>query len=78
MSSFYRSDASQSSRYSKSGAGSSASAIARLTDTKQVTQQSAVVGNRARGSALQINGHVADRITNLNLLVPLYCVGSIS
>jgi hypothetical protein len=66
MSSFYRSDVSLTTHSSKSEAESSVSAVGRLTDAKQVTQLSAVFGNRARDSSLQINGHVADEVNNFN------------
>lgn len=67
MTSIIRSDIGLSTRFFTTGAGSVTSAVGRLTDAKQVTQLSAVVGNRARDSALQINGHVTDKINNLNL-----------
>ncbi|KAH8637246.1 hypothetical protein IG631_09081 [Alternaria alternata] len=66
MSSFYKSDFSQSNRSSKDRAGSSASAIGQLTGAKEVTQITAIIGNRARDSALQINGHVTDKINHFN------------
>lgn len=46
------------------------SAVDRLADPKKVTQLSAVIGNRARDSSLQINGHVADELNNFYL----YCL----
>jgi hypothetical protein len=67
MTSIIRSDISLSTRFFNGRAGSAASAVGRLTDAKQATQVSAVIGNGARDSALQINGHVADKINNLNL-----------
>jgi hypothetical protein len=66
MTSVMRSDVSLSTRSFKGRAGSAVSAFHRLTDAKQVTQLSAVVGNGARDRALQINGHVTDKIINLN------------
>jgi hypothetical protein len=66
MTSVIRSDTSFSARFFQGRAGSAASAVDRLTDAKQVTQLSAVIGNGARDGALQINGHVTDKINNLN------------
>lgn len=62
MTSITRSDISLSTRFPEGRA----SAVGRLTNAKQVTQLSAVIGNGARDSALQINGHVTDKINNLN------------
>lgn len=67
MTSVIRSDTSLSTRFFNGRAESAASAAHRLTDAKQVTQLSAVIGNGARDRALQINGHVAGKINNLNL-----------
>lgn len=67
MTSIIRSDISLFTRSFNGRAGSAAYAVDRLTDAKQVTQLSAVTGNGARDSALQINGHVTDKINNLNL-----------
>lgn len=67
MTSIIRSDVSLSTCFFNGRAGLAASAVDRLTDAKQVTQLSAVIGNGARDSALQINGHVTDKINNLNL-----------
>jgi hypothetical protein len=67
MTSVIRSDISLSTRFFNGRAGSAASAVDRLTGAKQAAQVSAVIGNGARDSALQINGHVADKINNLNL-----------
>lgn len=67
MASIIRSDISVSTRPFNGRARSAASAVDRLTDAKQVTQLSAVIGNGARDSALQINGHVTDKISNFNL-----------
>ena len=69
MSMFYGSGVSHSNRSSKDRAGSSASAIGRLTNAKEVAHISAVVGNGAHDSALQINGHVADKINHVNMSV---------
>ncbi|KAF2265044.1 hypothetical protein CC78DRAFT_579726 [Lojkania enalia] len=76
MTNIIRSDISLSTRFFNGRAGSAASAVDRLTDAKQVTQMSAVIGNGARDSALQINGHVTDKINNLNfkyLIIPCHC-----
>lgn len=67
MTSVIRSDTSLTTNYFKGKAGSAACAVERLTDAKQVAQLSAIIGNTARDSALQINGHVTDKINNLNL-----------
>ncbi|OAG18676.1 hypothetical protein CC77DRAFT_205464 [Alternaria alternata] len=67
MSMFYGSGVSHSNRSLKDRAGSSASAIGRLTNAKEVAHISAVVGNGAHDSALQINGHVADKINHVNI-----------
>ncbi|KAF2657478.1 hypothetical protein K491DRAFT_677293 [Lophiostoma macrostomum CBS 122681] len=76
MTSTLGNDFSLSSRFFKSRGGSAPSAADYLTDAKQVTQLSAVIGNGAHDSALQINGHVADKINNLNfkyLIIPCHC-----
>jgi len=76
MSIFYGSDVSRSNRSSKDRAGSSAPAIGRLTDAKEVAHISAIVGNGAHDSALQINGHVADKINHVNikyLVISYHC-----
>jgi len=67
MSSFYRSDVSQSTRASKSITGSETSAVRRPTKARQVTQLSAVTGNRASGNSLQINGNVAEKASSYNI-----------
>lgn len=67
MASSIRSDISFSTRHFKTRSGLAASAVDRFTDAKQVTQLSAVIGNGAHDGALQINGHVTDKINNLNL-----------
>ena len=66
MTSVIRSDLSFSTRFFKGRGESAASVVDSFTDAKQVTQLSAVIGNGARDSALQINGDVADKINNLN------------
>jgi len=69
MSSFYRSDASQSSRSSKVMTRSDSSALGRPTKAKQSTHFSAVTGNRAYDNTLQINGNVAEKVSSYNMLV---------
>jgi len=69
MTSSIKSDSSLSTGFFNGRGGVAASAINRLTGAKRVTQLSAVIGNGAHDSALQINGHVADKINNLNLWV---------
>ncbi|PVH93652.1 hypothetical protein DM02DRAFT_732978 [Periconia macrospinosa] len=66
MSSMIRSDFSTSAASSGSRIGSAESVFGRLTDAKQVTQLSALIGNRARDSSMQINGHIGDKVNNLN------------
>ncbi|KAH7381147.1 hypothetical protein DE146DRAFT_669811 [Phaeosphaeria sp. MPI-PUGE-AT-0046c] len=76
MASIIQSDMSISTRYLRGRAESAASAVDRLTDAKHVTQLSAVLGNTARDGAMQINGHVTDKISNLNckyLIIPCQC-----
>lgn len=67
ISSDIRSDISLSSSLFKGRAGSSGPAVDRLTAAKRVTQLSAVIGNGAHDSSLQINGHVTDKINNNNV-----------
>jgi len=67
MSSFYRSDASQSSRSSKVMTRSDSSALGRPTKAKQSTHFSAVTGNRAYDNTLQINGNVAEKVSSYNI-----------
>jgi len=67
MSSFYRSDISQSTRASKSTTGSETSAVRRPAKARQMTQLSAVTGNRAYGNSLQINGNVAEKASSYNI-----------
>lgn len=69
MSSFYRSDASQSTRASRGMTRSDKSAVAHPTKAKQATQLSAVTGNRAYDNTLQINGHVAEKVSSYNVSV---------
>jgi hypothetical protein len=67
MASVIKSDFSLSSSLIDGRAGKTTSVVGRLTEGKQVTQLSAIVGNRARDRSLQINGHVTDKINNFNL-----------
>jgi len=67
MSSFYRSDVGQSTRASKSITGSETPAVWRSTKARQATQVSAVTGNKAYGSTLQINGNVWDNVNSYNI-----------
>ncbi|UPX16445.1 uncharacterized protein EKO05_0006844 [Ascochyta rabiei] len=76
MASLIRSDASLSTRFLTARIGPAASTADRLTNTKQVTQFSAVTGNGARDDALQINGHVAEKLNNFNfktLIISCHC-----
>jgi len=73
MSSFYRSDVSQSSRASKVMSKSETSAVGRPTKAKQATHFSAVTGNRAYDSTLQINGNIWDNVNSYNIVVSCNC-----
>ena len=76
MSSFYRSDVSQSSRASKVMSKSETSAVGRPTKAKQATHFSAVTGNRAYDSTLQINGNIWDNVNSYNMSVSsMLCPG---
>ena len=71
MSSFYGSDISRSIRDSKGETGSSISVLGQHAGAKRVTQQSAAIGNKAYGKSMQINGHVADKVSSYAMSVPL-------
>lgn len=64
MTSVIRSDCSISSRFFDGRTGLTVSAVDRFANNKEVRQLSAVVGNGARDTALQINGHVAENVKN--------------
>lgn len=66
MASIIRSNDSLFTAHQGGRAGSAVSALDRLAEARQVTQLSAIVGNGAHDGALQINGHVTDKINNLN------------
>ncbi|OAK96945.1 hypothetical protein IQ06DRAFT_48574 [Phaeosphaeriaceae sp. SRC1lsM3a] len=76
MASIIRSNDSLFTAHQGGRAGSAVSALDRLAEARQVTQLSAIVGNGAHDGALQINGHVTDKINNLNcnyLIIPCHC-----
>ncbi|KAF2016828.1 hypothetical protein BU24DRAFT_419891 [Aaosphaeria arxii CBS 175.79] len=67
MTSIIGSDLSLFTRFFDNGrAAIAGSAVDRIVGSKRVGQLSAVIGNRACDSALQINGHIIDTINNFN------------
>jgi len=67
MSSFYRSDTSNSAHDTRNASRSSVSVFGHPVEANQVTRQSGAIGNRAYDNTLQINGHVADKVSSYNI-----------
>ena len=65
--------ASHSTAADRSGLRRSSKLLNRNASAKPVTQQTAVIGNKARDNALQTNGPVVDQVNNCSMVACQSC-----